>query len=418
MAVPRGCSKVHFGEDNTRFALLAVVILIYMVCGALMFSWLESTTESKSGTEYNRTLSHFIALYPEVNYSDLVILLHAHGNASDQGILDRRPRWDFSGSFYYVGTIVATIGFGMTTPQTVAGKVATMFYGLVGCAGGILFFNLFLERIISLLAFALRAYHVRRLRGGGGPGGRRISQLSRSDVESTLDSYKPSVYWVMCYLFLGACVLAVVASAVYSHAEGWSYLEATYFCFVTFTTIGFGDFVSGQRREYASHTLYQFANTAFIILGCSCVYSLLNVISIVIKQFLNWTIRKLDCQRCRREKPPPLASQQRRNAIAPSVVANGRVPSAGHNTPQSGVCIIEDEAAMYDSEVNSRRNSGEMISMQHMLGLNKFTLALMQKQLYETANRNYIDAEQHPSGGLSSAIGPLAILNEKLGEDT
>lgn len=37
-------------------------------------------------------------------------LLYAYGNASSTGIINKRRRWDFSGSFHFVGTIVSTIG--------------------------------------------------------------------------------------------------------------------------------------------------------------------------------------------------------------------------------------------------------------------------------------------------------------------
>ena len=37
-------------------------------------------------------------------------LLYAYGNASATGIINKRRRWDFSGSFHFVGTIVSTIG--------------------------------------------------------------------------------------------------------------------------------------------------------------------------------------------------------------------------------------------------------------------------------------------------------------------
>jgi len=55
-------------------------------------------------------------------------------------------------------------GYGNTTPQTTAGRASVIFYGFFGCSIGILFFNLFLERIITLLAYILRGVHVRRLR--------------------------------------------------------------------------------------------------------------------------------------------------------------------------------------------------------------------------------------------------------------
>lgn len=37
-------------------------------------------------------------------------LLYAYSNATATGIIHKRRRWDFSGSFHFVGTIVSTIG--------------------------------------------------------------------------------------------------------------------------------------------------------------------------------------------------------------------------------------------------------------------------------------------------------------------
>lgn len=37
-------------------------------------------------------------------------LLYAYGNASSSGVINKSRRWDFPGSFYFVGTIVSTIG--------------------------------------------------------------------------------------------------------------------------------------------------------------------------------------------------------------------------------------------------------------------------------------------------------------------
>lgn len=313
------------------------------------------------------------------------------------------------------------LGFGMTTPQTVAGKAATMCYGLIGCAGGILFFNLFLERIVSFLAFVLRTYHERRLRAKGllheRSGERRGSQESQDsdNADQDRDNWKPSVYWVMLYLFIGACFIACIASAMYSYAEGWSYFESLYFCLVTYTTIGFGDYVSGQKLNYKSSFLYGAANFLFIVFGSSCVYSLLNVISIIIKQWLNWMIKKLDCNlRCATRKLSSRTSgSSKRNTVAPG-------PSTSrYNGAPSGISTIDGESVTMDSDMD-RRGSGEMISMRDMLASNKVSLAVMQKQLYETAQRTHHNAEHHSaanSGGLSGGIGPLAILNEKLGEE-
>jgi hypothetical protein len=153
-------------------------------------------------------------------------------------------------------------GYGNTTPQTTAGKAVVIIYGFLGCSGGILFFNLFLERIITFLAFVLRTVHLRRLKKrmeDGGLGARRASRISRASLpddldedDSSLDHWKPSVYWVMLYLTVASVTLALCAAAVYTPFEDWSFFESIYFCFVSFATIGFGDYVSTQVSSIAN----------------------------------------------------------------------------------------------------------------------------------------------------------------------
>jgi hypothetical protein len=85
----------------------------------------------------------------------------------------------------------------------------------------------------------------------------------------------------------------------------------------------------------------------------------------------------------------------------------------------------------YDSEgdgAGGRRLSGEMISMKDFLQANKVSLAVMQKQLYETAQMQrggcqYGSDRGHSSSGRRTpgsftpgTVGPLAIASQKLGE--
>ncbi|XP_049790129.1 potassium channel subfamily K member 13-like [Schistocerca nitens] len=408
-------------------------------------------------------------------------LLYAYGNASAAGIIHKRRRWDFAGSFHFVGTIVSTIGYGNTTPQTTAGKAVVILYGFLGCSGGILFFNLFLERIITLLACGLRALHLRRLRrrvADGGIGGRRTSRLSRASLpsqdyidddidDSILDNWKPSVYWVMLYLAAASVCVASCAAAVYSPVEDWSFFEALYFCFVSFATIGFGDYVTTQEPDYPHVHWYRFGNFVFLVLGCCCIYSLFNVTSIVIKQFLNWLIVKLACRgvcgtaggprrpsviavrkatvlvdhmispghavvqgsqrrrrsssvRGRRRSSAGLPQNLRRPPPLAGVLSRGAAPVPVCSAPAASSASDADS----DTEAGTcgagpRRLSGELISMKEFLRANKVSLAVMQKQLYETAQMSR--AGYVTSGGASSSgrfvpgtVGPLAMLSQKL----
>jgi len=130
-------------------------------------------------------------------------------------------------------------GYGMTTPSTLYGKLTVIVYGLLGCSGCILFFNLFLERIITVLAVMLRSvYECRRRRTERSAQGdcestaatsvnpRRGSGYSGDDDDDDLADWKPSVYWVMLILFAGATVIACCAAALFHSQENWSYFDS------------------------------------------------------------------------------------------------------------------------------------------------------------------------------------------------
>lgn len=168
----------------------------------------------------------------------------------------------------------------MTAPSTVTGKVLLVFYGLLGCSAAILFFNLFLERVITLLTLLMFRCHKRRRESAAGEGD--------GDEE-----WKPSVYLVTLILFVAVLLVACGAASLYSAMEGWTYLESLYFCFVAFSTVGFGDFVSSQRQHHEDTKVYQVANCLLMLLGVCCTYSLLNAVSVIIKQGLHCVMTTL-----------------------------------------------------------------------------------------------------------------------------
>jgi hypothetical protein len=147
------CTLLHLTEDNARFLLLAIVLVLYMLAGAALFQYLESDAELRMTREFWRIYSdfrrHYLFLLMQVANStgshgngtnctscdeavqdssqeqqiasECIVhnemymnrvhqLLYAYGNATSAGIIHKRRRWDFPGSFHFVGTIVSTIG--------------------------------------------------------------------------------------------------------------------------------------------------------------------------------------------------------------------------------------------------------------------------------------------------------------------
>ncbi|KOC69037.1 Potassium channel subfamily K member 13 [Habropoda laboriosa] len=417
------CVCTCLGEDNARFILLFIVLAVYMLAGAALFQRLEADLETRQAAEFWRVYHTFRRHHLQsgpVALQRLDELLYAYGNASSSGFINKNRRWDFPGSFHFVGTIVSTIGYGNTTPQTTAGKVTAVLYGFLGCSGGILFFNLFLERAITLLAWILRSIHVHRLK-------RRISKnlvasrrrsfssskneksslpdiLDDDDENLDLDEWKPSVYWVMLLLTVVCCTVACCAAAVYAPFEDWEYFDALYFCFVSFATIGFGDFVSTEKLHYPYVYWYRFANFTFLLIGCCSTYSLLNVTSIVIKQGLNYIIQKV--QKCRNQDMAAVHLPRRKSSVSTMYFSKRR-----------GTRIAARDSFKGDHSETPRRMSGEMISMQDFFSANKVTLTVMQKQLDEMAQLQKdgvsIATASSAVGFRPDAVGPLAIVSEK-----
>lgn len=109
MACRGGSGPIN--EDNARFLLLALFIIIYLLCGAAVFSALEQPKEREAKERWEQRFEHFSQKY-NLSKKDLNNFLRNYEEANVAGIrVDTiRPRWDFTGAFYFVGTVVSTIG--------------------------------------------------------------------------------------------------------------------------------------------------------------------------------------------------------------------------------------------------------------------------------------------------------------------
>lgn len=113
----RFCNALALKEDNARFLLLALVLLLYMVAGALIFQALEENNEIQERKTYmDQYKAKFQELQSELETANVSLsvvedLLYIWGNMTDDGHqVHGRRHWDFGGSFHFVYTIVSTIG--------------------------------------------------------------------------------------------------------------------------------------------------------------------------------------------------------------------------------------------------------------------------------------------------------------------
>ncbi|CAF3861416.1 unnamed protein product [Rotaria sp. Silwood2] len=68
-------------------------------------------------------------------------------------------------------------------------------------------------------------------------------------------------------------------AAMFHHYESWGYFNCVYYCFITLTTIGFGDFVALQTNEALNtNAFYVVLSMTFILFGLTVVASSMNLL--------------------------------------------------------------------------------------------------------------------------------------------
>lgn len=74
-------------------------------------------------------------------------------------------------------------------------------------------------------------------------------------------------------------IIITTGAAVFSRYEGWSYFDSFYYCFVTLTTIGFGDYVALQNDQALTQKPgYVALSLVFILFGLAVVAASINLL--------------------------------------------------------------------------------------------------------------------------------------------
>uniref|UniRef100_A0A0N4U4S6 Ion_trans_2 domain-containing protein n=1 Tax=Dracunculus medinensis TaxID=318479 RepID=A0A0N4U4S6_DRAME len=232
-------------------------------------------------------------------------------------------KWSFGSSIFFSWTAITTIGYGHIVPRTSEGRVACLLYALLGIplilvtiadmgrflSGGIIWFHNTLRkiRIVLLKKFSQfcikccrwmpfkkkdhktlagieysiqnqlvkrkRINHVDNISDAGTF--EDISEIHTQESEKTFsDDTKARAdeledeYTAMQHerrisvIFVLVIMIGYTAGGAFLMQlwEKWNFMESFYFCFVTVTTIGFGDIVP-QNADFLPATL------AYIVIG-------------------------------------------------------------------------------------------------------------------------------------------------------
>lgn len=133
----------------------------------------------------------------------------------------------------------------------------TMCYAIVGIPLGLVMFQSIGERLNKLSSVAIR--NVKRLM--------RCKDVQASEIN------------LICVVTTLSSLTIAGGAAAFSRYEGWSYFDSVYYCFITLTTIGFGDMVALQKdKALESKPEYVIFALIFILFGLAIVAASLNLL--------------------------------------------------------------------------------------------------------------------------------------------
>lgn len=140
--------------------------------------------------------------------------------------------------------LVVFSGYGHTVPLSDEGKAFCIFYSIFGIPITLFFLSVVVQRIMALVTRRPVSYFHRRW---------AMSKEKLAAMHATF------------LTVLMALLLLIIPAWIFVSLEtDWDFLESLYFCFISLTTIGLGDYVPGEThsKEANPHPqLYRLAIT-------------------------------------------------------------------------------------------------------------------------------------------------------------
>ena len=263
---------------NSKVFVVLLGLMGYIFLGGIIFQILEKDVEKSNLHRYQEFLLDIKSNLTNTQYNNLFKI----GELSQPN--EKYLFWeDWQEAVFFAFTLVSTIGYGKFTPQTVNGKIFSMFYILIGVPIGAYAFGLFASLTLNIINWIShinsdpigRAYKLIGIDKGSEltPNqAKRIiikleDNLTETEIEEVIDdadvdndgkiSYEElknivnMKNWNMlkitqtCQQFIYVIVLIAIylllGTFTFSYGENWNLLDSLYFCVITITTIGLGD---------------------------------------------------------------------------------------------------------------------------------------------------------------------------------
>nr|XP_020464233.1 potassium channel subfamily K member 17-like [Monopterus albus] len=238
--------------------MLGLVYMTYVLIGGVVFWKLEGDLGEKDISVLLQNKKNLLMTYPCLNQEGLDAVAQVLTAASKAGLsfknnYTKSGFWKYTSSAVFAATVVTTIGYGNLCPTTSAGQIFCVFFALFGIPLNVVVLNRVGKYILVI--------------------GRNISNF----FEGKTERKKCTRFFVHLVSYLSGTVLFfIVPMIVFQLQEGWTYSQALYYCFITLSTIGFGDFVADSNPDKMYPDWYSVLMASWIFFGLAWLALIIN----------------------------------------------------------------------------------------------------------------------------------------------
>ncbi|XP_072032423.1 potassium channel subfamily K member 2-like [Amphiura filiformis] len=231
-------------------SLLFVVLQIYLIIGMIAFHFLESDNETVVRVDTRQYKERILANFTCLTEENLEALISVISTAISNGIdpsnnASSPSNWEYHQAYFFSGTVITTIGYGHISPSTRSGQSFVVLYALIGIP------------ICGILLSAI-----------GDRFNKFKDKLLMDVVYQKLEmKWQRKTFSLLLMCGVGMTFFILIPSAIFTAIEGWSYHVAVYYCFISLTTVGFGDYVAGQNPDIRYPAVYKIMVFYWILFG-------------------------------------------------------------------------------------------------------------------------------------------------------
>lgn len=261
-----------------RTIALAFVFLIYLFLGAYTFQRLNlpiELEERQQILEYKKWFLNNHKCLDETNLNDLISTIEdglSSGIIFVENSKEFTSNWSFGGeTIFFVFTTLATIGYGQIAPLTHYGKLFCIFYIIMGVPLTMIIITLIVDKLEYELTKnssknrLLNYLEQKRYRIVP----RDYSSINSEDEFKYFSNEKYIYKQTFKVVLFVAIFIFLIPSYIFNNytEPKWSFLDALYYCYISATTVGFGDLVAGETQEGQVRGNYRLVITFYLIVA-------------------------------------------------------------------------------------------------------------------------------------------------------